>query len=189
MVVIQVTVQPGQRPLALAARFVGQITLVGAHVNFGDHAPSGTRIMVRVPFAGNAVLDANANQLNQIVLPAAPGYVPFPLPLGWSVINGVLDVDATLQEGSASRHRSRRLQGGNALPPRCVSKPWQHRYSQQALLRQRQLLWRVPFFRTRTTSLTQTPPRARSMIWTRTMTTFLIRLTSTDRIADSLAVS
>ena len=100
MVVIQVTVQPGQRPLPLAARFVGQITLVGAHVNFGDHAPSGTRIIVRTPFAGNNALDANANQLNQIVLPAAPGYVPFPLPLGWGVINGVLDIDATLQEGT-----------------------------------------------------------------------------------------
>ena len=100
MVVIQVTVQPGQRPFPLAARFVGQITLVGAHVNFGDHAPSGSRIIVRTPFAGNNALDGNANQLNQIVLPAAPGYVPFPLPLGWGVINGVLDIDATLQEGS-----------------------------------------------------------------------------------------
>ena len=66
MVVLQITVQPGQRPLPLAARFVSQITLVGAHVNFGDHAPSGTRIIVRTPFAGNKALDSNSNKPSMI---------------------------------------------------------------------------------------------------------------------------
>ena len=56
---------------------------------------------MRTPFAGNNVLDGNANALNQLVIPAVPGPLGHPIPLGWGVINGVLDIDATLQEGTA----------------------------------------------------------------------------------------